>query len=310
MFLSKLRNKIEAERGSPIYGWQVLVKIKDALWTAYLSPPIIFYYLKLSLWSLWLAHKNKGLFRDVQTYCQFIGYPRSGHSLVGSLLDAHPEMVIAQELNALNFFRLGLSKAAVFSLILLESKKFTDIGRMWNGYSYYVPGQAHSQYQKLLVIGDKKGEGTNTILSHHPKMLEVIKNKLPGIKVKYIHIIRNPFDNIATIARLGKISLPKAIDYYFALADNIIRVKTVLGPDDLIDIKHEDLMAQAKQNLKALCQHLGVTAPESYLDNCAKIIWSKPHKSRYESDWTPHLIDEVSRRLNNYDFLKDYSYND
>ena len=30
---------------------------------------------------------------NLETLCLFIGYPRSGHSLVVSLLDAHPEMI-------------------------------------------------------------------------------------------------------------------------------------------------------------------------------------------------------------------------
>ncbi len=38
---------------------------------------------------------------DLHAFCMFIGYPKSGHSLVGSLLDAHPDMVIAKATNPL-----------------------------------------------------------------------------------------------------------------------------------------------------------------------------------------------------------------
>ncbi len=38
---------------------------------------------------------------DVDTMLMFIGYPRSGHTLIGSLLDAHPNMVVANEYNIL-----------------------------------------------------------------------------------------------------------------------------------------------------------------------------------------------------------------
>ena len=37
-------------------------------------------------------------FESVQTYVMFVGYPRSGHSLVGAFLNAHPAMMIAHEL--------------------------------------------------------------------------------------------------------------------------------------------------------------------------------------------------------------------
>ena len=38
---------------------------------------------------------------DVETVLMFIGYARSGHTLIGSLLDAHPNMVISNEYNIL-----------------------------------------------------------------------------------------------------------------------------------------------------------------------------------------------------------------
>jgi hypothetical protein len=51
--------------------------------------------------SLLQNRRNAEYFRGIQTYCMFVGYPRTGHSLIGSLLDAHPRVVIAHELNAL-----------------------------------------------------------------------------------------------------------------------------------------------------------------------------------------------------------------
>jgi len=40
----------------------------------------------------------------------FVGYPRSGHSVIGSLLNAHPDMVVAHELNALRYVQAGFSR--------------------------------------------------------------------------------------------------------------------------------------------------------------------------------------------------------
>ena len=40
----------------------------------------------------------------------FIGYPRSGHSLIGSLLDVHPNAIVAHELDALKFVGAGFGK--------------------------------------------------------------------------------------------------------------------------------------------------------------------------------------------------------
>lgn len=41
--------------------------------------------------------KNRKLFSDIQSYCMFIGCPRGRHSLIGALLDAHPNIIMAHE---------------------------------------------------------------------------------------------------------------------------------------------------------------------------------------------------------------------
>ena len=111
-------------------------------------------YLK----SVYGAYKNRELFSTIEKYCMFIGYPRSGHSLIGSLLDAHQNMVIAHELDAMKYVKYGFSKEQIFYLILENSKNFTKKGREWTGYSYLVPNQWHSRFSKLKLLAIKKEE--------------------------------------------------------------------------------------------------------------------------------------------------------
>lgn len=73
--------------------------------------------------------------KSIEKYCMFVGYPRSGHSLVGSLLDAHPNIVIAHELDALRYIKEGFNKKQLFYLLLEKSQRFTKAGREWTGYS-------------------------------------------------------------------------------------------------------------------------------------------------------------------------------
>ena len=40
----------------------------------------------------------------VQSFVLFVGYPRSSHSLVGAILDSHPEIIIPHEFDLLNKF--------------------------------------------------------------------------------------------------------------------------------------------------------------------------------------------------------------
>src|SRR5499426_2498533 len=95
--------------------------------------------------------RQSHLFREVEAYCMFIGYPRSGHTLIGSLLDAHPDMVIAQELDALRYIYAGFRRNQLYSLLLDNSFHFTTAGRKWSGYSYTVPNQWHGRFVRLRV---------------------------------------------------------------------------------------------------------------------------------------------------------------
>ena len=65
--------------------------------------------------------KEEDIFKSVERYCMFIGYTRSGHSLVGSLLDAHPNIIIGHELNALKLFERGVNYQKIYYLLLKNS---------------------------------------------------------------------------------------------------------------------------------------------------------------------------------------------
>jgi hypothetical protein len=122
-----------------------------------------------------LGQMARSATEDVSVYCTFLGPGRSGHSLVGSLLTAHPAMVIAHELNALRYLQAGFNRDQIFGLILDRDAVFTQRGRRWGDYSYVVPGQWQGRFDRLRVIGDKKGYQSTLQLARNPKLL----NRLP-----------------------------------------------------------------------------------------------------------------------------------
>ncbi|MDD4881572.1 MAG: hypothetical protein PHX10_08350, partial [Gallionellaceae bacterium] len=144
------------------------------------------------------SRQAKERFKDLDSFCLFVGYPRSGHSLVGSLLDAHPEVVMAHELNALRCVKAGFSQNMIFELILRNVQLFNKKGREWTGYNYKVEGQWQGRYRKLKVIGDKKGGNTSLMLKN--KAFQTAVERIFKVPVKYLHVIRNPYDNITTMA--------------------------------------------------------------------------------------------------------------
>ncbi len=264
-------------------------------------------YVYLS--SYFKARKTEPLFKDVETYCMFLGYPRSGHTLVGSLLDAHPNIIIAQELDALKYVGKGFTKKQLFYLLLRQSEAFTRNGRKWSGYDYNVPNQWNGIFEQLKVIGDKKGGTSTRTLIKNSTLLERLF-KTTGVKNKIIHVVRNPYDNITTIKNknLQKLPLEQCIEFYFNFTKTNARVKQEIPPENIFDLKHESLIANPKQAMTDLCRFLGVDLTESYLNDCASIVFESPRKTRFEIEWSPEMIRLVADEIKKYPFLEGYTY--
>ena len=143
--------------------------------------------------SLMQKNRNAEFFREITTYCIFIGYPRTGHSLIGSLLDAHPRMIIAHEMDALIFLQHGFSRNQIFHLLLENSKKIAAAGRRHSGYSYEVPNQWQGRFEKLQILGDKKGARTAMGFYREPGLLDILRSKIDA-ELKFVHVMRNPYD--------------------------------------------------------------------------------------------------------------------
>ena len=307
MFL-KLRRKIEVNRNSKNVFWRVLVMVKDISWGLFMMVLRFSYFPREWFFSFFRSQADKKYFGSIKTYCMFIGYSRSGHSIIGSILDAHPNIIMGHELDALKFIGKGFNKNQIFSLLLENSKQFTKNKRVWEGYSYLVPGQWHSRFDKLQVIGDKKGQSTTRRLKEDFKTFHRLQAKLKNIDVKLIHVYRNPYDNIATILRKRNDSLPEAISYYFSLVDAVLDIKRQVPSRQILDIKQENFVADPKKVISQICEFLEVEVMPEYLNDVAKIVWQHPHQSRHSIEWTAESIREVQNHISRVDFLKDYSY--
>ena len=259
------------------------------------------------LTSLWHTASDRELFADVKTYVLFIGYPRSGHSLVGFLIDAHPSAIVASQTNVFRYLRHGFSPRQSFYCILENSRKVARIGREWRPYSYAVPNQWQGRFDKLRIVGDCTGL---TRVRRNPSLLKTIHDKLPGIDLKLIHVIRNPYDNISTMTRVRRAQLTPTIEVYFSMCDVVEQIKRQVNPGAIYDFKHEDLIADPKTALRGLCGFLGLTAEQRYYEDCATIIFKSPRKTRSDMNWSPETIAAVEQQANRFSFLRGYTYND
>jgi hypothetical protein len=248
-------------------------------------------------------------FSSVEALCLFAGYPRSGHSLVGSLLDAHPDAVIAHELHVLRYVKYGYSREQIFAMLLENAREHAAAGKEVTGYRYEVPGQWQGRHRRLRVIGDKRGGTTIRKLRARPWLMPRLRHKI-GLPIRWVHVVRNPFDNIATIHRRSRDrSLEDALEHYFRMVEGVQWLKSRLeGDETLVDVRHEALLERPAETLEGLCHHLGLEPEPGYLRDAASIVWRRPHRSRDAVAWPAAVREEVEKRAARIPFLAGYAF--
>ncbi len=244
---------------------------------------------------------------SIEKHCLFMGYPRSGHTLVASLLDAHPNIIISSGVDPLQYLERGFAHAQLFCLYFRQSRRFARTERKSGGYSYVVPNQWHGRFNALKVVGDKSGDLITDRLLRRPEQLDALL-RYPRVEHKFLHVIRNPYDNIATCAARNRISLEEAARYYFALCETVQAARRRIGEEGWLDVWHEALIDDPRAALTRLTGFLGQSASASYLDDCASIVYKSPHQSRHKASWNTALIREVGARAKRFSHLAHYAF--
>jgi hypothetical protein len=264
------------------------------------------YRAQQSAWSAWVRRRRRADFDGVRRFCLFVGYPRSGHSVVGAFLNAHRNAVIAHELNAAPLVVDGCSRDELYARILTRARWFHLRGDRSN-HDYRVPNQWQGRYERLDVIGDKRGGAVTRCLAEHPDLFDRLR-RLVGVPLRLVHVVRNPFDNIAAISIWHHLSMEDAAAYYFMHCATTTRLDALCAPDEIVTVRHEAMIADPRAVLSGLCGFLGLALHPGYLDDCARIVFPSPTGTRSKVGWPGGLVAEVERKARAYPFLEGYAF--
>lgn len=289
---------------------------------------------------------NQSTVNGIKKFLFFIGYPRSGHSIVASCVDAHPDAVIAHEFNL--FAKLLHPQAHKFienrtilysslyqnsykqSLMGWRSERQKYVGK--KGYTLQLNSSASWQgkFRRLRVIGDKSGGLTAHIYRESPESFMKAYNDLMAIvqvPLKVIHVVRNPYDIVATklLYRLSKekgkkanFSSTKPITDTQHIAQAVRALESeVRAVSDLIykwnfdrlEVHNVDFTLHTKDTMRRICQFLGLECPESYLQICDDAAFDQPRKSRTVVVWNKAIQKNVDQMIHSYPFFNRYSLN-
>ena len=287
------------------------------------------------------------IINGIQRFVFFVGYPRSGHSIVGSFMDAHPNMIIAHEFM---LFKRWITdnqlqnKPYLFNALFMDSYKDATVGLRTKssnskGYSLDVGFPWQGRYdQQLLVIGDKSGgmttfkfmENSTRFKHHYQQLLETV-----NIPVRVIHVVRNPYDIISTstlykqgkkfVANLKALfqnnetrTTAKKFDNerllesetsdFFKWASAVTEIIEYIGSENVLEIHNSDLVNDPTVTLRNICAFLQVDCPVDYLEAVENKVFKKVSKTRELLEWPLRLRQAVEREKESFVFLNRYSF--
>jgi hypothetical protein len=258
------------------------------------------------------SRRESSTLASVRCYCLFLGHARSGHSIVGALLDAHPRMAIADEVLSVRLIDRGLSRDEVLWWSLDVARNQARRQRLKRGrgdkvYSYQVPGQWQGRTRDLRVVGTSDAGRTVRALSEDDILIDRVRARLDGLDLRFIQVIRNPYDNIATMMLRSGRTFDSACGRYFENWRLIEQLRARIGEEAVISLRHEDLLTQPRDELARLCGFLGVEAPDDYLDACASILLQSQSKTRNSIGWTDEERRRIDAGIAEFDALSGYS---
>ena len=245
-------------------------------------------------------------------------------------------MIIAHEYPLIgSLFEMKLSKAAIFKA--LYQKSYDEFISGWRGevnvrkkgYSLSLRGLWQATFEQLKVIGNKHGGTTVQLYRKKPeaffRAMEYLKATLK-IPIYAIHVVRNPFDMIATqtlymdtgkagvrteASEQNKFNKTKLLSK--VALDMIARMKAateLIGILDFptLEIRSESLIHDPVGVMSSICNFVGVAAIPSYLQACNKRTFSSSTKSRNTVVWPQALIDLIQEQIKDIQSFQHYTF--
>ena len=279
----------------------------------------------------------------IEKFVFFVGYARSGHSIIGSLMDAHPNMIIAHEymlfktwITQNNREKLNGNRNYFYNELYQESYRASchssgtrSKNTGFKGYTLFVKNSWQAQFKDLKVIGDKSGGMAGMMYSEDPSETQNTYNEIAQtvkIPVYSLHVIRNPFDIMSTAllyAETGENSrkyeppegskfnntnkIENFIKQFFTYA-KAVRNMIQTCKLTVLEIHSEDFVKQPQEIMKWICDFLGVECSPWYLQMCQDKVFPSVSRTRDKVEWTEEQIARVQKLMNTFPYFKGYNF--
>ena len=247
-------------------------------------------------------------FKSVRKHFIFVGYPRSGHSIIGALIDAHPEAICSHELDALYFAANGYSRNQIFWLIREKSKNFQRTGNQWNGHDYHFHSGFQGKTDTPEVIGDKKGGRSLRRINKDPDLI-TIYDTIMGSETLLVHVFRDPKENLLSRLKYRRKrenrSDSELMQKIMVLHESSMRtIQRLEKTHTILHLNFDQVIKEPEVNLAMLFNALSLSPQEKLMEEFKLRVDKSKTSSSIEYTWTKEEIDQLESWYQKFSFLK------
>ncbi len=246
----------------------------------------------------------------IETCVVFVGHTKSGGSLTGAMLDAHPSAVCADELDLTG--RLDtVERDEAFAQIIKNSRREALKGRVTarrlDPYSLAIPGLWQGRYETLRLVGDTRAGPTTRRLGADMGAIDRLRLRLGDVRLHVVQVVRSPHDPIgAMVGRSGR-SIDDAIADYRDQCERLVLIRSRLGASEYSVVRYEDLIATPRAVLEGLARDLGLELRDDWLAGCERLVDTTTRRDRGRASWSSEHLAAIDDLVHDFDFLADYA---
>lgn len=236
----------------------------------------------------------------------FLGPSRSGTSVAGAFLDAHPQCCVGHEVGGL--VGAGLHKGRVGLLPLVVSSQKIARGRgRYSGkaqgglYSQALDGQRKPDLSGVRFLGNKNAPNDLLDLGCEPLARLVALEERLEMPVRCVAMVRNPWDVYATNVVAGERNSPAAIHH---IAERWGRALTELA-DRVLVVRLDEMNRRPREVVRSLFSHARLPPSPGLLDRCVAHLRS-PVPRGASHPWTPDEVALLRDLVRRFPFLRGY----
>jgi hypothetical protein len=221
----------------------------------------------------------------------FFGSGRTGSTLLGQILNYHPQCLVANEYRflqkiivenanvddeirgmeaiALKQFKSGLESADRFrGTIAHYQPKWVSMGHLASDPDF-------AKQKDICVIGDKKAGGNTEIYLKHPEaVIRFLTNKNENNPVFLIQVVRHPLHTALSLMKSHSIpTFDQACEHIVMRAQVAYSLLERL-PCQRIRVHYEELAQSPEREIRRIVDWLGLESSTNWLSKIAKVISS------------------------------------